>query len=94
MYKIGNLLSLGMGDATAKGMIAYVEEVVEKAGNDMDKLIMADIECDNTSSRKAFEAQKFEETDATKITVKCDDKTMPWKPATDNKCVLVLKDLS
>jgi hypothetical protein len=91
--KIGNLLSLGTGDATAKGMIQYVEEVIQKAGNDMDKLIIADIEEDNTSSRRAFEVQKFQEQDPSKIQVKYGDTWEDYSTATPDKCVLVSKQV-
>ena len=91
--KIGNLLSLGTGDATAKGMIQYVEEVIQKAGNDMDKLIIADIEEDNTSSRRAFEVQGFETQDSAKIQVKYGDGWEDYSTATPDKCVLVSKQV-
>jgi hypothetical protein len=91
--KIGNLLSLGTGDATAKGMIQYVEEVIQKAGNDMDKLILADIEEDNTSSRRAFEVQGFQQQDSAKIQVKYGDGWEDYSTATPDKCVLVTKQV-
>eukprot|EP01046_Picozoa_sp_COSAG06_P046697 COSAG06_NODE_6656_length_2839_cov_3.733577_1_plen_373_part_00 len=91
--KIGNLLSLGTGDATAKGMIQYVEEVIQKAGNDMDKLIIADIEEDNTSSRRAFEVQGFQQQDSAKIQVKYGDTWGAYSAATPDECVLVSKQV-
>ena len=69
-------------------MIQYVEEVIQKAGNDMDNLMIADIEVDNTSSRRAFEVQGFREQDASKIQLKYGDTWKDYNTATPDTCVL------
>ena len=56
-------------------------------------VIIADIEVDNTSSRRAFKVQGFQEQDASKIQVKCGDAWEDYSTATPDKCVLVSKQV-
>ena len=81
------------GDIT--GGLPRVTELFEarNPSNPMDKLIIADIEEDNTSSRRAFEVQGFQQQDSAKIQVKYGDGWEDYSTATPDKCVLVCKQV-
>jgi len=89
--KIGNLLSSGTGNGTAKGMIEYVEHVVQQGEKDIDKLIIADVERANEPSRRAFEKQGFQELEHDGIKVKCGGRRRLYAAATPDDCILVRK---
>ena len=92
--KIGNLLSLGVGQATAKGLLEYVEDVVIKGENDMDKLIMADVEETNQGSKRAFETQGFTLVDPSTVKVNIDGELQDWTAATPDNCLLFKKSVN
>ena len=97
VVKVGNLLSRGTGNATAKGLLEYVEHVVktdETLSRESNNII-ADIEVTNTASRRAFETQGFKEIDvATVEQVTKKNKRVPWAAPTDEQCILVHKYIS
>jgi hypothetical protein len=85
--KVGNLLSVGVGNATAKGLLEYVEHVINKSDGELDSFVVADIEEDNTSSRRAFEGQGFQEV-TTPVKFKYETE---WEPYKIEGCVFVAK---
>jgi hypothetical protein len=85
--KVGNLLSVGVGNATAKGLLEYVEYVIKKSDGELDSLVVADIEEDNTSSRRAFEAQGFHVV-TTPVKLKYEE---AFEPYNAEGCVFVAK---
>ena len=92
--KIGNLISLGTGDATAKGLIGYVEATAEDQ-HWMPQLIVADIEVSNIASKCAFKSQGFVEWDAKMVETR-KRRGRKWVPyevpnAVEEECVLVIK---
>ena len=92
-FKIGNLLSEGNAQASARHLIDYAQFVV-RSDEDLsadDYCIIADIEETNHSSRRAFEVQGFKEVKPRRIKIMCDGTLQTYSPPTDDPCVLAMK---
>eukprot|EP01050_Picozoa_sp_SAG11_P000614 SAG11_NODE_21_length_25065_cov_3.589081_15_plen_426_part_00 len=92
-FKIGNLLSEGNGQASARSLIDYVQFVVH-SDEDLsadDYCIIADIEKTNLSSQRAFSAQGFKQVKLRRIQIMCDGTLQTYSPPTDDPCVLAMK---